>query len=994
MTKNMSTSKEFEKLYESLNVKQKEAVDMVEGPVMVIAGPGTGKTQILTLRIANILLKTDINPENILALTFTESGVASMRKRLVEIMGSPAYLVNVNTFHGFSNDIIKEHPENFPDVIGSENMTEVEQIEILQSILESNSFKNLKSFGDPFYYLRSILSAINNLKREGVSVGEFEKIVNSEIESFKLIDDLYHEKGAHKGKMKGDYQKLEKQLSKNKELIKIYKQYQDKLKEEKLYDYSDMIMKVLTALRENKNLLLTFQEQYQYFLVDEHQDTNNAQNKILELLVNYHDDPNIFVVGDEKQAIFRFQGASLENFLYFKNLYSGAKLINLEENYRSTQEILDSAHSLLAGEKKLKSNISSEGKSIEIYSFNKPAMEFFFLAQDIKKKIEEGVSPDEIAVFYRDNKDVFSVAEMLGKFEVPFIIESNQNVLEDLDIKKLIKLFRAINDFGNQEKLIEAMHINFLDIEPLDVYKLIKHSNKNKIPIIDLIRSEKFLGSLKLENPEILNEFYKKLRKWAVTDKNKMVTGTFEEVISDSGFISYILKKPDSADRVFKLNNLFDEVKSLVGKYKEGRICDLLKYIDMLSEHNLLVKKKTFFRPEGKVRLMTAHKSKGLEFEYVYITQAYDGHWSNKRSPNLLPLPSKIYSLSGSDVAGDKNDDERRLFYVALTRAKKRVAISYSKEGLTNREQLASQFIQEIKPELIDNKDVDSIEKEFEKEQKNIFNPAKEQGINIKEKDFIKDLFSQRGFSVTALNNYLKCPWNYFYSNLLRIPKAPSKHQLYGIAVHEALKEFFNKFKKEDADKAYLLQRFKHYLEQQPLLENELKETLKRGEGALSGYYDKYSGTWVKNIITEENISGVLLDEIRLTGKIDKIEFLGNSDEVNIVDYKTGTSKSRNAIEGKTKSDDGGVKRQLVFYKLLLDKYKDGKYKMSSGEIDFIQPNERGKHIKEKFVISDEEVKDLEILIKKAVDEIVNLRFWDKRCDDKDCEFCKLREIM
>ncbi len=990
----MSTSKEFGKLYKTLNTKQKEAVDTVEGPVMVIAGPGTGKTQILTLRIANILLKTNIDPENILALTFTESGVASMRKRLIEIMGSPAYLVNINTFHGFCNDIIKEYPENFSNVIGSENMTEVEQIEILQSILEGSSFKDLKTFGDPFYYLRSILSAISSLKGEGVSVKEFERVVNLEIESFELIEDLYHEKGAHKGRMKGEYQKLEKQLNKNKELIEIYKQYQDKLKERKLYDYSDMIMKVLEVLGENKNLLLTFQEQYQYFLVDEHQDTNNAQNKILELLVNYHDNPNIFVVGDEKQAIFRFQGASLENFLYFKNLYPSAKLINLEENYRSTQEILDSAHSLLAGEKSFKSNISSEGKLVEIYSFTKPEVEFFFLARDIKEKIREGIIPDEIAVFYRDNKDAFPIAEMLRKFDVPFIIESNQNVLEDLDIKKLIKLLRIVDDFGYQEKLIEVMHIDFLNIEPLDLYKLIKYSNKNKIPIIDLIKSAETLKFLKLENPEILNEFYKKLRKWTITDKNKMITTTFEEVASDSGFISYILKKRDSADMISKLNNLFDEVRSLVGKHKEGRVCDLLKYIDMLSEHNVLVKKKTSFKPSGKVRLMTAHKSKGLEFEHVYITQAYDGHWSNKRSPNLLPLPSKIYSLSGSDVAGDKNDDERRLFYVALTRAKKGISISYSREGLTNKEQLPSQFIQEIKSELIDIKDVDSIEKEFKKEQENIFKPAKEQGINVKDKEFIKDLFYQRGFSVTALNNYLKCPWNYFYSNLLRTPRASTKHQLYGIAVHEALKEFFNKLKNEDVSKKYLLERFAYHLKQQPLLDNELEETLKRGEEALDGYYDKYSGSWIKNIITEENITGVLLDDIRLTGKIDKIEFLENSNEVNVVDYKTGKPKSRNAIEGKTKSDDGGIGRQLVFYKLLLDKYKDGKYKMNSSEIDFVQPNEKGKYIKEKFIISDKEVKELEDLIRQTTDEIVSLKFWDKGCNDKDCEFCQLRGIM
>ncbi|MBX4190371.1 UvrD-helicase domain-containing protein, partial [Candidatus Parcubacteria bacterium] len=226
----------FQELYKKLNKAQKEAVDAIEGPVMVVAGPGTGKTQILTLRIANILQKTQVEPGNILALTFTESGVVSMRKRLAEIIGTPAYSVSIKTFHGFCNDVIKNYPEEFPHIIGSTSITEVEQITILEQALQKLALKDLKPFGDPFYYVRSILGAINDLKREGITPQQFKELVIKEAAQFETMDDRYHEKGAHKGKMKGELQKLEKNIRKNQELSEIYQHYQDHLAQSKQYD--------------------------------------------------------------------------------------------------------------------------------------------------------------------------------------------------------------------------------------------------------------------------------------------------------------------------------------------------------------------------------------------------------------------------------------------------------------------------------------------------------------------------------------------------------------------------------------------------------------------------------------------------------------------------------------------------------------------------------------------------------------------------------------
>ncbi|MFA6364871.1 MAG: ATP-dependent DNA helicase [Candidatus Paceibacterota bacterium] len=987
---------EFKKRYTQLNAAQREAVDAVEGPVMVVAGPGTGKTQILTLRIANILTKTDTNPENILALTFTEAGTATMRRRLMEIVGAPAYSVTISTFHAFCNGIIKEYPEEFPYIIGSESITEVDQITLLENIVRTTPLTILKPFGDPLYYVRDILKAINDLKREGVDPSQFVTLVEKEQERFDASPDLYHEKGAHKGEMKGDYKKELKIIEKNRELARVYIAYVTSLQENKLYDYSDMIMEVFRALQTNKNLLLILQEQYQYVLVDEHQDTNKAQNNILELLCNFHAQPNIFVVGDEKQAIFRFQGASLENFLYFKKLYPEAKLIFLEENYRSTQTILDSAHRVIPSPKGLHAQPSSENKGVNLFAFTKPIIEQYFLAKSIKAKIDAGVAPGEIAVLYRDNRDVTALLPMVERMGIPFVVESDENVMNDHDIKKIIRLLRAADTFGSDEHIAEAMHIDFLGLHPLDVYRVLHETDIKKCSLYDVLKSDVMMRNLRLEDGVKIRRWYGKLTEWAIAAKNKSLEECASLVINESGFLAYLLGKPDAVEKMEKLNGFFDELQSLVEKHKDTGLHEFLLYLDTIETHNLLIRKSSFGGSLRRVHFMTAHKSKGQEFEHVYIVNAFNGHWGNKKRGNALPLPSSVFSLFGeSSLAHDPLDDERRLFYVALTRAKKTVTISYAKESTTGREQLPCQFIEEMKSELVEEINTNEIEKEFEVNKQIIVAPPQLPGARMEDKEFIRSLFLERGISATALNNYLKCPWRYFYQNLLRIPAAKQPHQLYGTAIHAALQDLFNAAKNNKHSRTFLLERFSYHFDAQPFQAREQIEWKERGVRALGGYYDTYHASWRTNILNEVPVRGILLTpEIKLTGKIDKLEIINERNEVQVTDYKTGKPRTRGEIEGSTQNSNGDIKRQLVFYNVLLNRYENHRFTMVSADVDFVEPDEKGRYKRESFVISPKEVEELEGLIKKTAEDICTLSFWDTRCDDATCQFCALRGMM
>lgn len=991
----------FAALYKQLNPEQKKAVDAIDGPVMVIAGPGTGKTQILTLRIANILKRTDAEPGTILALTFTESGVHSMRKRLVEIMGSEGYRVHIYTFHGFCNDIIQQFPDAFPRIIGANNINDIDKIGILKDIILREELTTLKPFGDNFYYIHPLRAKISELKRENIAPLKLAELIKKQEKAYKDIPDLTYTSGAHKGKVKGKYRDLEKKIEKNKELLFIYEEYEKALREKRFYDYDDMILETVRALEQNEDLLLQLQEEFQYVLADEHQDANNAQNRLLELLTSFHKSPNLFIVGDEKQAIFRFQGASLDNFLYFKERYKDALLITLTENYRSVQPILDSAHSLIekssVGDKKLRKKLVSQAKGkaglIEVRAFSKPEFELLYCANDIKKKLDDGVEPSEIAVIYRNNRDADTVVSVFEKTKVPFVVESDQSVFADMDIAKFVVLLKAVHFFGSDASLLPLLHANFLNIDGLDIYKLLRFAQKERTGLYDVLREEKLLKDARTSDPKRLSELYRDLSRWKKVSENQGVLPAVEFIAKDSGFLDYLIEHEESVEKLEKLGGLFRDLSELIENHKDYVFEDMIRYFNDVKEHNILVRKDAKKGVKDAVRLMTAHRSKGLEFEYVYIIGAYDGHFGNQRSVTHFD----VHTL-GED--SDDTDDERRLFYVALTRAKLGVSVSYPEVGETGRQQLPSRFIEEIDKKLIKEVRTASFEKGVDGTV--LLEPGKRVVVPpIHDKTFLNSVFLEQGLSVTALNNYLECPWNYFYSNLLRVPKVPTKHLMFGTVVHNTLKDFFNKMKAgERVNDKTLSKLFHEYVNQYPFTESELKEAVLKGGRAFPGYYKKYKNIWNPNTLNEFRVSVLLpvgLKEhshLKLRGDLDKMEIGENERDVNVVDYKTGKPKTRNWIEGKTKTSRGDYKRQLVFYKLLLYLHDNGRFEMVSGDIDFIEPDDKGQYHREHFEITDEEVNELKELIQKTAHEILDLSFWDARCDKKDCEYCALRLAM
>ncbi len=996
---------EFARAYQSLNAEQREAVDALEGPVMVVAGPGTGKTQMLTLRIAHIIRQGAANPENILALTYTEAGVAAMRERLAQMIGSAGYLVNIHTFHGFCNSVIQEYNEFFPHIAGAEAITETEQARIMQNILEQTTLKLLKPSGDPLHYLRASMGKISELKREGIQPDELAEIARRTIQETKNRSDFTHQTGAHTGKVQAKYQRVLQIAAKNQELAQIYARYQKALREHREYDYDDMILEVLDAVRANAQLRQELQEQFLFILVDEHQDTNNAQNKIVELLCGENNAPNIFIVGDEKQAIYRFQGASQENFYALRRRFPDAKIITLRQNYRSTQNILDAADNILKSPEPLQAQSSHRPCAVKIFAADLQDEELSFIAQDIASKIKAGIEPKDMAILYKENREAPAIADMLAKYDIPFHQEAAKDIFTDPDIAELVALIYAVAHIGDDRMLADALHTTSLNIPPLDVYVLLGLSAREHIRLWNALAAvagaSNYPGAAliheRLQNSAALANAYRLFMHWSAYDRQHSPAHTAQEMLKGSGLLDRMLKEPN-AGQLDALRAFFAQIKSLAERKKIRHCKDLAEYLDVMQSRGL--KMKTRSRANlNAVHLMTAHGSKGREFNTVYITNAMDKLWGSTSRRDILPLADAVYGESANislRSAEAVQDDDRRLFYVALTRAKQEAIITYHTADAEGKMLAPTRFIADRESAARDQLEYITPEHQAAAE-KLFFSPPPQVKATIMEREYVADLFHQRGLSVSALNNFLECPWKYFYVNLLRYPKIQEAHLLYGTAVHSALQDFFAALiAGKKPGKEFLLAQFKIALEKQRLLsETELAEYGERGNENLSGFFDGFGGKFVIPAAVEYTIKNFeLFPDIFINGKIDKIEVVEGKNGVNVVDYKTGNPKSRNEILGTTKTSKGNIYRQLVFYHLLLAEEPQQRYAMVSGEINFIHHDARGKYHQEIFSVTPEDIAKLKDTIREVSDQITTLAFWDQRCEDPHCQYCALRATL
>ncbi|MBI5414263.1 ATP-dependent helicase [Candidatus Peregrinibacteria bacterium] len=1055
----------FSSAFASLNPAQKEAVETVYGPVLVVAGPGTGKTQVLALRIANILQKTDTNPGNILALTFTENAAISMRKRLLSFIGPDAHSVHINTFHGFCQDIISEFSEKFIFAKRLDALDDITKIQMMTEIIRSLKLDHLRPFSHPNFFIKDIQKMISDLKREGVSPEKFLELSEHEKEEFENISE--EEKFNTKTrKIKGKYLEMETKITKNFEFHKVYEAYQKKLLETGFYDFDDMIAFVVKKMETDEDFAWTLRERYQFLLVDEFQDTNGLQMRILELFAepplsplsggseppefrfsggsevdidshSQEEGANIFAVGDDDQSIYRFQGAALENILFFREKFPEAKIIPLTENYRSTQAVLDLAsQSIAQNEERLTKKIQGLLKDLssarntknilpEIHIFSHEEQEHFFLAEKIhelheKKKIPYG----EISVLFRNNAEGFELLDFLEKQNIPASFSGKGNALRTKLIRQILNTWRLLLSPSDDALFFECLHYSFWNI-PIEVswniWEKVRRTKERK----DGKLFHYFLvhRSEKEELPREFLVFAEHIERWRADLSNLSLIEFFQKMMTESGILESLanpLSPPyqgevrplsggkdipslKNIEEINAINALFAEVK----KYSEGNfqtnLESFLHRLDIREEFDLPLESRDILSSAENVQLLTVHKSKGLEFEAVFLIHGNRGKWGDKRIHSKISLPEGFLKFSHEE---NENEEERRLFYVAMTRTKTYLFLSRSAIDVTQSEKSESRFFTELpKDQYSEVQHTNADENQAVQVLKGqiFWSPKKS---SVLPEDFLKSALDPENFALShsAFENYRENPQKFLWENVLNVPTVKHPSAILGTALHRALEEFFRLFPKEDRESSEKV--FLESLHREALTEDEFESLKKEGKEILKKYFMEYQGKFTSTYKTELNFRshGVFLDgKIPLTGKIDKVEWISESQKtVKIIDYKATSPKSENEIRGLRDSDAGKITagryfRQMVFYSLLADFSSKFPEKAEVCEIDFLIPNDSGAFKKLTFSVTPEEKNALAEEIRLVWKRIQSLDFrpislWGEKVREEVFAFGSLEE--
>lgn len=987
--------KKFTEEYNKLNKEQRSAVDTIDGPVMVIAGPGTGKTQILAARIGKILLDTDALPENILCLTYTDAGTVAMRKRLQQFIGADAYKVNIYTFHAFCNDVIQDNLNLF-EKNSLDALSELESIELFKQLIDAFPKGHLlkRYRGDVYYEINNLRSLFSSMKKEGWTPAFINVKIDEYINELPTRDE-YVAKRKVKEFNKGDIRtdKIEEEKEKMEKLrtaVNEFDNFQLLMRKRDRYDFDDMINWVINVFEENKNLLANYQEKFQYLLVDEFQDTSGTQNKLVQLLINYWDSPNVFVVGDDDQSIFRFQGANVENMMGFANRYKKDLMtVVLTSNYRSTQPILDISKTLInRNDERLVKQIPNLSKDLiaanikinslvnmpQILEYKSANEEMADITNRVADLIEQNIEPGRIAIIYKENKYGEELATYLRLKKIPVYSKRSIDVLTQPFTNKIIQILRYLNaehdiPYGGDEMLFEILHYDFYKIPPIEIAKITVETNNLKYKgeqtsIRKLLYDKANKPPQNLFDNGInaeLSKFSSMIEKLIAEVPNITLQSLVAHIIQDAGILNYIMQSLDKIALMQLLTAVFDFIKEETSRDPLLNLKELIGVLDLMEKEGIVLPLNKITSTDKAVNLLTTHGSKGLEFEYVFFAGTNASLWEKKRKPGGgYKFPDTMFT---SNPTNTDDEELRRLFYVALTRAEKFLAISYAKFRNDGKELEPSMFIAEIQEEH--NLPVEKInlsnEQLMEFEALNYSQQAPE--IEQAEEDFISEILDKFVMNVTALNAYLNCPLNFYYRNLIRIPSGKSEATEFGSAIHYALEKLFRNMSARSGidgqesktekfpSKDEMVADFNWYMHKHR--ENFTKEAFNRrmeyGDEVLRNYYDKYINSWNKIVTVERNIKGIVVNGVPIKGKLDKLEFTGK--EVNVVDYKSGNidnamPKLKAPVENE--SIGGDYWRQAVFYKILIDNYEQKDWKVISTEFDFVEPDKKGIYRKRK----------------------------------------------
>ena len=877
-----------------LNKEQLQAVKHGDGPLLIIAGAGTGKTTVITERIKHLIVDKNYNPGSILALTFTDKAAYEMQERVDILMPYGYTNLWIHTFHSFCDRILRDEAHTIGLDPSYKLISESEAVLLMQKNIFNLGLKTFRPLSNPTKFLDALLTHFSRLKDEDITPQEYTKWAE---------------------KQKNSEEKREYS-----ELADSYKKYEDLKIKESLMDFSDLISNTLLLLRKRPNILKKYQSQFKFILVDEFQDTNYAQNELAIALAG--DDRNITVVADDDQSIYRFRGAAVSNVLQFKKSFPSAKIVTLNDNYRSTQTILDASYRLIQNNnpnrlevveninKKLKSHSVSKEEEIRILNETRLEDEADKIAWEIKT-LSKTYEYKDIAILVRANNHSQGITTALARHRIPYQFLGPGYLFQQEEIKDLIAYLTFLTDLSDSVSLFSVLSMDIFNISYIELNFLLNFAKKNNLSLFEALYNAN-LNFLKPDTAEKLKDFRKMAERHLEKTKKETAGQILYYFLVDSKLFE-TLKTSDSLKEERRIQNIakfFDRIKNFEMERADANIFTLVEWLMLMMQMgDSPIAADIDIRDKNAVNILTVHSSKGLEFKVVFLVNLVSDRFPSRERSEKIPLPESIIKEKAEKDRDFHLEEERRLFYVGMTRAKDILYFTYSDfYGMGKRPRKLSPFVWEALPNLKVEKEKKALTQQLSLAE--VLSVYEENGEVKEEKSPLK----LRYITFSNLQMFDICPLHYKAKVIFNIPTPPAAVQSFGISVHNTLYRFYKQIQEGEKPSLKKLQDLlaKEWISQGYDSKKYEKERFSQGQNLLDKFYKANCNPPVKPLRLEESFSFNLKNGVKVFGKIDRIDPKGKG--IEIIDYKTGEEnpKAQKAHE-----------LQLAMYALAATRIKD-----------------------------------------------------------------------
>ena len=959
----------------SLNEEQKTAIQHTDGPLLIVAGAGTGKTTVITQRILHLIKNNLAKPDEILALTFTEKAASEMEERVDRLLDFGYVNLWIMTFHAFCEKVLREHGLDIGLSTDFKLLDTSSSWLLFRQNFEKFHFNYYKSLGNPFKLIRSILSHFSRCKDQEISPEKYLEYA----ESLKIRDDMPEDQ----------------EIERLKEVAECYHTWQRILLENNSLEFGDLINYCLKLFKERPLILEKYREKFNYILVDEFQDTNWAQYELVKILALPKN--NLVVCADDDQAIYRWRGASFSNIINFSNDFPKAKKVSLIKNYRSPQNILDCSYTFIQQNnpdrleyveninKKLESGIKEDGL---IFHANESTLDEE--AAFVVDKIIEIIKRDkaffnDFAILARANDYTTPFIKALEKAGLPFQFLASKGLYSKSSVLDIIAYFKLLDNYHESLACYRILNMPLFSLTHHDVAKIVEFSRRKTISLFEAMQQAPLVSSISKEGKEKIVFLMSFIDKHSQMAKEKTVSEIFLSFLEHSGYLENLVKQPEKVDEVsqfYKKIRQFEELN--LDKSLRNFMENLSLELESGEEGKLEFDAQT---GPDMIKVMTIHGAKGLEFKYVFLVSMVDRRFPTIERRDPIEIPEAL--INDIKPKGDIHiQEERRLCYVAMTRAKKELYFTSSQDYGLQRKKKVSQFLAEMGFAM--KTPIENV-----KLQKNILIQKEKPNIAIAKKQVNNEKLGK--FSYSQLATYQRCPLQYKFQYVLKIPMKEKPVFSFGKTMHKSLFNFVslathsnasqnnlfagekkalkNKIDFKEFEKIYQ----KNWIDDWYESKKQKEEYMKTGKKIIKSFYEDFYGAGsapeiftFNDIVALEMPFHFKIGPHTIYGIIDRID--RENDGIHIIDYKTGKAKDKLYAADK---------QQLLIYQMALESLG---YQAQKLTYYYLEENK-----KLSFLGSKKELDDLRVKIMEIIEKIQNGDFNPR--PGHDCQYCDYREL-